>query len=119
MSTPHHDARTGLAAIVDAQARVLVLGSFPGERSLQEREYYAHPRNAFWPIVGEVIGADPQAPYAQRIAALQAAGIALWDVAAACERRSGRPLARAAEAAAASERRGAPRSESRGGRRRI
>lgn len=69
-------------------ARCLILGSMPGRRSLAEREYYAHPQNAFWRIVGELLGFDPGLPYAQRCAALCAAGIALWDVLASCERAS-------------------------------
>ena len=67
--------------------RVLILGSFPGEASLAAAEYYAHPRNHFWPLVGAVIGEPlPQMPYRQRLAALRRHGIGLWDVIVACER---------------------------------
>jgi len=69
-------------------ARVLILGSIPGKASLQAARYYAHERNAFWSIMGELIGAGPQLDYPQRLAKLQAAGFALWDVIAACERAS-------------------------------
>lgn len=72
--------------VADDQASVLILGSMPGEASLKAAEYYAHPRNAFWPIMGVLVGAGPALPYAARLARLQAAGIALWDVIAACER---------------------------------
>lgn len=68
-------------------ARILVLGSMPGEASLQAGEYYAHPHNQFWPIMGALCGATPNLPYAQRLARLRAAGIALWDVLHACQRR--------------------------------
>ncbi|WP_281984683.1 DNA-deoxyinosine glycosylase [Azonexus hydrophilus] len=67
-------------------ARILILGSMPGRASLDAGRYYAHPHNAFWPIVGELFGFSPELPYPARLLALQAAGVALWDVIAACER---------------------------------
>lgn len=68
-------------------ARRLILGSMPGEASLNAGQYYAHPRNAFWRIMGDLLGAGPALPYPARLARLTAAGIALWDVVADCERR--------------------------------
>lgn len=65
---------------------MLVLGSMPGEASLAAAEYYAHPRNAFWPIMGALFGAGPELPYPERLQRLEAVGVALWDVIAACER---------------------------------
>lgn len=74
--------------MADASARVLILGSLPGVESLRQGQYYAHPRNAFWRLVGHVTGADLAAlPYEDRLAHLRAAGIALWDVVASATRQ--------------------------------
>jgi TDG/mug DNA glycosylase family protein len=59
---------------------VLILGSLPGRVSLERHEYYAHPRNAFWRIMGELLGAGPDIEYGERARRLAGAGIALWDV---------------------------------------
>ena len=67
--------------------RVLILGSPPGEASLAAGEYYAHPRNLFWHLVGSVIGRDlADLPYPERLAALEAAGIGVWDTIASARR---------------------------------
>jgi TDG/mug DNA glycosylase family protein len=76
----------GFPPVADPAARVLILGSLPGRRSLEAAEYYAQPQNAFWPIMGRLCGATRSLPYEERLARLRASGIALWDVLAAGDR---------------------------------
>lgn len=76
----------GFPPIADAHARVLILGSLPGQVSLQRQQYYAQPQNAFWKIMGRLFGAGPDLPYEKRAQRLRQNGIALWDVCAAAER---------------------------------
>lgn len=66
---------------------MLILGSMPGVASLEAGEYYAHPRNAFWSIMGELVGAGPELDYATRCERLRVAGVAVWDVLRECRRR--------------------------------
>jgi len=72
--------------IADASARTLILGSMPGVQSLAANRYYAHPRNAFWPIMAALLGFDPDSSYEHRAQALTQSGFALWDVLEACVR---------------------------------
>jgi double-stranded uracil-DNA glycosylase len=74
--------------IASGMPRVLILGTMPGKVSLRERQYYAHPQNAFWRIIGGILGFDPASPYDARVAAVQSAGIAVWDVLKSCVRES-------------------------------
>ena len=72
--------------IEHASAHTLILGTMPGAASLAARQYYAHPRNAFWSILGELFGFDPRIDYAERTRKVVDAGIAVWDVLRSCER---------------------------------
>lgn len=74
--------------VVDARTRLLILGSLPGDASLKAGQYYGHPQNGFWRLMSGVIATDLVAlPYAERLEALRAAGVGLWDVIATAERR--------------------------------
>lgn len=77
---------TGFAPVVGDGPRVLVLGSMPGVASLRQAQYYAHPRNAFWPLAARIFGFDAGLGYDERLQALRANRVALWDVLQACER---------------------------------
>jgi len=73
--------------VFDERARILILGSFPSTASLAAQQYYAHPQNLFWRIVGEVIGQPLRGmTYPERITAVQTAGIGIWDIYASCTR---------------------------------
>lgn len=78
---------SGLAPEVPPECRLLVLGSFPSVASLQAQQYYAHPRNQFWPIVGDLFGLDlMRLPYRDRIEAVRQRGLGIWDVYGHCRR---------------------------------
>ena len=80
-------ALTGLAPVIAANTRILILGSFPGAASLAAQQYYAHPRNQLWPILSVLTGEDLVAlAYEARLPRLLAHGFGLWDVLGACER---------------------------------
>jgi len=81
------NALQGLAPVINSGTRLIVLGSFPGAASLRAQQYYGHPRNHFWPILGAIWGVDLVAlTYPQRLATLLEHGLGLWDVYASCRR---------------------------------
>jgi hypoxanthine-DNA glycosylase len=80
----------GLAPLLNANTRLVVLGSFPGVASLRAQQYYGHPQNQFWKIMGTLLSPNAAEvlamPYANRVQWLLSQGVGLWDVYAACER---------------------------------
>ena len=80
--------KSGFPPVADKSTRLFILGSLPGERSLAERRYYAHPTNHFWRLVGTLIQESlPDLPYEERLRRLLAHGIGLWDVFHAAHRQ--------------------------------
>ena len=78
---------SGLPPAITRNCTTLILGSFPSAASLATQQYYAHPHNRFWPILGACLGLElVKLPYRQRVAAANAAGIGIWDAYASCER---------------------------------
>lgn len=76
-----------LPPLMDQHTRLVVLGSFPGVASLHAQQYYAHPRNQFWPVLSAIWGVDLVGlPYERRLAEALARGLGLWDVYARCRR---------------------------------
>jgi TDG/mug DNA glycosylase family protein len=80
-------AIAGLSAVAQPGSTLLILGSMPGVASLQQQQYYAHPRNAFWPIMARLLGFEQTLSYSQRLQALSQGKIALWDVISHCQRQ--------------------------------
>ncbi|WP_120076011.1 DNA-deoxyinosine glycosylase [Aurantiacibacter odishensis] len=80
--------KQSFAAVVRPETRLLVLGSLPGERSLEAGQYYAHPRNLFWKLMEQVIDSELVAlPYRQRLDALLAHKVGLWDAVQSATRK--------------------------------
>ena len=79
--------KSAFPPIIGERPRLLILGSMPGEASLRLGQYYGHGRNAFWPILCDLLSVPPDSDYQTRIAALKAHRVALWDVIAACARQ--------------------------------
>jgi double-stranded uracil-DNA glycosylase len=78
----------GFAPIARSDASLLILGSMPGGASLAAKQYYAHPRNAFWPMIEAVWGIQRSLPYVTRVRAVRTQSIAIWDVLEQCRRHT-------------------------------
>jgi double-stranded uracil-DNA glycosylase len=77
---------TSFSPISGKGARILILGSMPGIKSLEAQQYYAHPQNQFWKLMGDLVGAGRDLPYKQRLKILKEKNIAVWDVFQCCIR---------------------------------
>ena len=74
------DVTAGFPPLLGSEMRVLILGTLPSQQSLKRQQYYGHPQNAFWRIMGELFGAGPEFSYERRTRTLASHGIAVWDV---------------------------------------
>lgn len=78
--------KKGLAPLVGKNAKILILGSLPGDESLRRQEYYGNPRNMFWAVMSSILGEKSPRQYSDKVKYLQRHGIALWDILRAAER---------------------------------
>ncbi len=76
----------GLAPLYNTKARILILGSMPGQASLNQQQYYGHPRNQLWPLLQQLFGIDASLDYQSRCQQALGAGVAFWDVIGSCQR---------------------------------
>jgi hypoxanthine-DNA glycosylase len=86
MAEPDSALKSSFAPVADAGARLLILGSLPGEASLRKAQYYGNARNQFWRLMATVLGREIPADYETRLQTLREAGVALWDVVGAARR---------------------------------
>ena len=84
--SPTNDLKTSFAPIADQKTRILILGSLPGDKSLAENQYYAHPRNRFWRVLAEITDSQLPNNYEEKINLLQQNKIGVWDVVRAAKR---------------------------------
>ena len=82
-----HHVENILPPIVDANTKVLIVGSMPGVQSLEKQQYYGNPRNHFWPIISTLLQVDVPNDYEERIQLIRKHKIGLWDVIRHCERK--------------------------------
>ena len=81
------DIKHSFAPIITKNASILILGSIPGDKSIAENEYYAHPRNRFWNLLARLTGNEPADKYTEMLTILTENGISLWAVAGRAVRR--------------------------------
>jgi len=84
--TLEQELLTGFNCVAEPSARILILGSMPGVKSIEEQQYYAHPRNAFWKIIEAIFQIPHDEEYHQRLECLKQQRVALWDVVHQCVR---------------------------------
>lgn len=75
------------APVIAKNPRVLIVGSMPGKKSLEEQEYYGNPRNHFWPMIYAILGVDPVETYAEKLQLIKQHNLALWDTIGRCYRK--------------------------------
>ena len=82
-----HAPQSGFPPVAREDAKILILGSMPGQRSLAEQQYYAYPQNSFWPVIYRLLNSENTLDYGQKRRLLLDNHIALWDVLKKCERK--------------------------------
>lgn len=101
--SPHATPVASFPPLCNGSVSLLILGSMPGEASLAADQYYAHPRNAFWPLMTKIYDIDLSLPYAERASALLERGVAVWDVLKSCVRHGSLDSAIVAESVAVND----------------
>ncbi|MBI2500512.1 MAG: DNA-deoxyinosine glycosylase [Deltaproteobacteria bacterium] len=86
MQSPILFLRQSFPFVSSTNAEILILGSMPGQKSLEANQYYAHPHNSFWDLMEHIFGAGHQLEYEKRLQMLKENRVALWDVAFQCQR---------------------------------
>lgn len=79
--------KRSFAPLINTSSSILILGTMPGEESLRQQQYYAHPRNQFWRILYHLFNAEMDSDYQKKTAFILSKQIALWDVVASCARK--------------------------------
>jgi hypoxanthine-DNA glycosylase len=79
--------KTSFDPISNSETSVLILGSMPGDKSLELNEYYGHSRNKFWKIISKITNNDLPLSYADKKTLLAKTKIGIWDVAQKANRK--------------------------------
>lgn len=86
-SQSHINRKKGLMPIVGENPKILILGTFPGDKSLQMQEYYSNPTNCFWDTIANIYySGQTFNSYADKISCIRNNNLALWDIIRCCDR---------------------------------
>jgi len=82
-----NETKTSFEPLSAPDIRVLLLGSLPGDKSLEVEEYYGHPRNRFWKVLSTIFKQSLPADYPEKKAMLRRLKVGVWDVAQQASRK--------------------------------